>query len=55
MEEDEIMKKRLRKIYIWFRVELRLLRLLFLRVEVPEDAMTSEEMLRAIKEKSKLT
>ena len=50
-----MIKKRLRKIYIWFRFQLRLLRLLFLRVEVPEDAMTSEEMLKAIKEKLKLT
>ena len=50
-----MIKKRLRKIYIWFRIQLRLLRLLFLRVEVPEDAVTSEEMLKAIKEKLKLT
>ena len=47
-----MIKKRLRKIYIWFRIQLRLF---FLRVEVPEDAMTSEEMLKAIKEKLKLT
>lgn len=49
------MRKRLRMIYIEFRIQMRLLRLLFLRVKVPEDAMTSEEMLKAIKERSKLT
>jgi len=49
------MKKIFRKIYIWFRIQMRILRLLFLRVQKPADAKTPEEMLEEIKKKLKLT
>ncbi|MCI9658384.1 MAG: hypothetical protein HFI14_07205 [Lachnospiraceae bacterium] len=49
------MRKLFRRCYLWFWVRIRLIRLFFLHVEVPDDAMTQEEMLREIKRKSKLT
>lgn len=45
------MKKKIRKLSIWIRIQLRLFRLLFLRVKKPADAKTQEEMLEAIKKK----
>lgn len=47
--------KRSRKIAIWLRIQLRLIRLFFLRVEEPEDARTQEEMLEEIKRRLKRT
>ncbi|MFG6332985.1 MAG: hypothetical protein K1W28_14400 [Lachnospiraceae bacterium] len=49
------MKKGLRKLYIAFRIQMRLFRLFFLRVRKPEDAMTQEEMLEEIKRRSGMT
>lgn len=49
------MRRKWKKIYIGFRIRLRLLRLKFLYVPKPEDAKSPEEMLREIKKRSKLT
>ncbi len=46
------MSKKIRKIFIWVRIWLRLFRLLFLRVEKPPDAKSPEEMLEAIKKRN---
>ncbi len=48
---DAVMKKRIRRLSIWIRIQLRLFRLLFLRIKKPADAKTPEEMLEAIKKK----
>ena len=45
------MKKKIRKMWMWIRIQLRIIRLLFLRVDKPADAKTPEEMLEAIKKK----
>lgn len=49
------MRRKWRKFWIRVSVLMRLIRLSFLRVEVPEDAMTQEEMLAAIKKRLNLT
>lgn len=45
------MKTKIRKMWMWIRIQLRIIRLLFLRVDKPADAKTPEEMLEAIKKK----
>lgn len=49
------MGKFIRKIYIAFRVQLRVLKLHFVKVPEPEDAKTAEQMAKEIKEALKLT
>jgi len=49
------MGKFIRKIYIGFRVQLRILKLHFVKVPEPEDAKTAEQMAKEIKEALKLT
>lgn len=49
------MRKLLKKIYVEFRVQLRIIRLYFVRVPEPEDAKSPEQMLEEIKKASKLT
>lgn len=49
------MKRRLRRMYLGFRVKLRILRLCFMYLPEPEDAMSAEAMLAEIKRRSKLT
>lgn len=51
MEGGKKMRKKIRKIFIRVRIQLRLFRLLFLRVEKPPDAKSQEEMLEAIKKR----
>ena len=43
------MKKLLVNIYLWFWTRIRLIRLRFVAMEVPEDAKTPEQMLEEIK------
>lgn len=38
-------------IYLWFWTRIRLLRLRFVVMEVPEDAKTPEQMLEEIKKR----
>lgn len=47
------MKRKIRKLYIWMRIRLRLVRLFFVRLEAPEDARTPQEMLKEIKRRRK--
>lgn len=52
------MKRKISKIrrrYIGFRIKLRILRLHFMYLREPEDAMSPEEMLAEIKRRSRLT
>lgn len=50
------MRKKLRKMYLRFRLELHFLRLHFVRIPEPEDAKTTEQMLDEIKKRmSELT
>lgn len=49
------MRKLWKKLYVELRVQLRILRLYFVRVPEPEDAKSPEQMLKEIKEASKLT
>ena len=48
------MEKMIKWIYARIWVMLRLLRLRFVRMPVPEDAKTQEQMLKEIREKSGL-
>ena len=48
------MEKMIKWIYARIWVMLRLLRLHFVRMPVPEDAKTQEQMLKEIREKSGL-
>ncbi len=47
------MGRKIRKLYIWMRIRLRLVRLFFVRLEAPEDARTPQEMLEEIKKRGK--
>ena len=49
------MKRFFRKCYIELRIQLRILRLYFVRMQIPDDAKTPEQMLEEIKKRSKLT
>lgn len=49
------MKRKLRRMYLGFRIKCRILRLHLMYLPEPEDAMTPEEMLAEIKRRSKLT
>lgn len=49
------MKRKLKRIYVKLRIQLRILRLNFMFLPEPEDAMSPEEMLAEIKRRSKLT
>ena len=49
------MKRRLKRIYLGFRIRLRIIRLRLMYLKEPEDAKDPEEMLKEIKEKLKLT
>jgi len=49
------MKERLERIYLRFRVQMRIIRLKLMYLREPEDALKPEEMLEEIKKKSKLT
>lgn len=49
------MKKRLERIYLGFRIKLRIIRLHLMYLKEPEDAKDPEEMLKEIKKKLKLT
>lgn len=46
------MKRFLRNCYIEFRIQLRILRLYCMRMKVPDDAKTPEQMLAEIKKRS---
>lgn len=46
---------RLERTYIGFCIKLRILRVHFMHLQEPEDAMSPEEMLAEIKRKSRLT
>lgn len=50
------MRKKLKKMYLRFRLELHMLRLHFVRMPEPEDAKTPEQMLEEIEKRiSELT
>ena len=49
------MKRFFRKCYIELRIQLRILRLYFVRMQIPDDAKTPEQMLEEIKKRSQLT
>lgn len=49
------MKRKWEKLYIGFRVQIRLLRLRFLYLPKPDDAKSDQEMLEEIKKRLELT
>lgn len=48
------MRRKWKKLYIGFRVQIRLLRLRFLYMRIPEDAKSDQEMLAEIKRRLEL-
>lgn len=49
------MKKIIKRMYLGFRVQLRIIRLRLLLLKEPEDAKSPEEMLNEIKKRSDFT
>lgn len=49
------MRKKIKRMYLEFRVWLRIIRLRMMLLKEPEDARDPEEMLEEIKRRSKLT
>lgn len=48
-----MLKRKLKDIYFWLWTQLRVIRLFFVVMDVPEDAKTPEQMLEEVKKRSK--
>jgi hypothetical protein len=54
-EMRQKIKNQFENIGLWLWVRVRLVRLLFVKMEVPEDARTPEQMCEEMRKRSKLT